>query len=54
MVELAQLGSNSVIIVAGPTASGKSALALQLAQKYILKLIVNLSYLFQIIHQLIQ
>ena len=34
MVELAQLGSNSVIIVAGPTASGKSALALQLAQKY--------------------
>ncbi len=34
MLELNDLKSNSVIIIAGPTASGKSALALDIAKRY--------------------
>lgn len=34
MIVLENIKPNSVVIVAGPTASGKSALALELAQKY--------------------
>lgn len=34
MIDITDLKPNSVLIVAGPTASGKSALALDLAQKY--------------------
>lgn len=34
MLELGTLNKNSVIVIAGPTASGKSALALELALKY--------------------
>lgn len=34
MIELNNIKSNSVIVIAGPTASGKSGLALALAEKY--------------------
>ena len=34
MLELKNIKSNSVIIIAGPTASGKSALALDIAKRY--------------------
>ena len=33
-VDLGKIGSNTVLVVAGPTASGKSALAIDLALKY--------------------
>ena len=34
MFELNNINPNSVIIIAGPTASGKSALALDIAKRY--------------------
>ena len=33
-VDLGEMKSNTVLVVVGPTASGKSSLAIDLAQKY--------------------
>ncbi|MCQ2741045.1 MAG: tRNA (adenosine(37)-N6)-dimethylallyltransferase MiaA, partial [Alphaproteobacteria bacterium] len=34
MIELLGITSNTVVVIAGPTASGKSALAIELAERY--------------------